>query len=170
MNAIVYSANDGLLYHFYQHARFGLSSEIPRFGQEKNWVETLGDIGLWTIENFPGKVWRMMKEPRWITFVLTQISLTTVTYLFYPKFTLEKINIVLVKIPLPNREQVKFALYLTIVAHIVSAAFRAYGRFRNDDLMEAWYANGAKKIAHDDVLVADDVEQTEAEIKEPETV
>jgi len=157
MVAIQYNANDGILYHFYQHARFGLSHDIPRHGNEKNWVEMAGDIGLWTVENFPGKVWSLMKEPRWITLALTNISLVGVTYLFYPKISMQAVKAVAVQIPLPSREEVKFAAYITIVAHIVSCAFRAYGRFRNDDLMEAWYTGGAKAIPHSPVAQAQNV-------------
>jgi len=163
MNTMPYNVNDGLFYHFYQHARYGLSNDIPRFGQKKNWVEMFGDLGLWTLENFPGKVWKLMKEPRWITLALTQISLVGVTYLFYPKYSLDLAKNLLVKIALPTIEQAKFALYLTIVAHIVSAALRAYGRFRNDDLMNAWYSNGANQpvvVANQAVLVANDANAT----------
>lgn len=142
-----YSARDGIFYHFYQHAQFGLSHDIPRYGTSKDWVERLGNVGLWAIENFPGKVWRLMKEPRWITFVLTQISLAATTYLFYPKEALALTKAVLLRLPLPSREAVKFGVYLTIVAHIVSAALRAYGRFRNDDLMNAWYQSGTVVVA-----------------------
>jgi hypothetical protein len=140
MNGLNYDANQGLIYHFYQHARFGLSHDIPRFEQPKNWVEKVGDLGLWAIENFPGKVWSLMKEPRWMTIVITNISLASVSYLFYRNESIQALKAVVAYIPVPTREQVKFAAYLTIVAHIVSAAFRAYGRFRNDDLMDSWYA------------------------------
>lgn len=144
MFGLDYRAHDGIVYHFYQHARFGLSSDIPRFGQGKNWVEQLGDLGLWTIENFPHKAWSLVKEPRWITLVLTKIALAGTTYLFYPKESILYAKLAISQVPLPSREAVKFAAYLTIVAHIVSAALRAYGRFRNDDLMDAWYSNGQK--------------------------
>jgi hypothetical protein len=137
-----YNAGDNIFYHFYQHTVFGLAHDIPRFGHGKNWVETLGDVGLWPIENFPGKVWSLMKEPRWVTFVLAQIALAGTSYLFYPKESLFYANVAISKLPLPSRETAKFAVYLTIVAHIVSAALRAYGRFRNDELMDDWYASG----------------------------
>lgn len=147
MNPMLYNANHSIVFRFYQHARFGLSHDIPRYGQDKNWVEKIGDLGLWTIENFPGKVWNLMKEPRWITIALTQISLASVTYLFYPKITFDAVKLVAGKIPMPSREQVKFAVYLTLIAHIVSAAFRAYGRFRNEELMDSWYKNAPTPAA-----------------------
>ena len=64
MNNMQYNPQDNIVYHFYQHVRFGLNNDIPRFNQSKNFVEKLGDLGLWTLENFPGKAWRLMKEPR----------------------------------------------------------------------------------------------------------
>lgn len=87
-------------------------------------------------------MWRLMKEPRWITTVLTQIALAGTTYVFYPKESIFYTKLVISKLHLPARETVKFAVYLTIVAHIVAVALRAYGRFRNNDLMNAWYSNG----------------------------
>lgn len=142
MNGLNYNADDNIFYHFYQHAVFGLAHDIPRFGHGKNWVEQLGDLGLWTIENFPGQAWRLMKEPRWITFVLTQIALVGTTYLFYLKESLLYTKSLIAQLPIPTQETAKFAAYLTIVAHIVSVALRAYGRFRNDDLMNDWYTDG----------------------------
>jgi|GEM_PF-4371560 len=139
MNGLNYDTNDGIVLHFYQHAVFGLAHDIPRFRQGKNWVEQSGDLGLWMIENLPTKAWRLMKEPRWITLVLTQMALIGMTCLFYPKQLVLYAKIFVEKCPLPTRETVKFAAYLTIVAHIISAALRAYGRFRNDALMDAWY-------------------------------
>jgi hypothetical protein len=139
MNGLNYKAGDGIFYHFYQHAVLGLAHQIPRFNTQENWVEKLGNLGLWTLENFPGKAWRLMKEPRWITIALTKISLAAVTYAFYPKESIAITKAVLLQLPLPSREAVKFGVYLTIVAHIVSLALRAYGRFRNEDLMNAWY-------------------------------
>lgn len=149
-----YNKNDNIFYHFYQHTVFGLAHQVPRFGCAKNWVEKLGDLGLWAIENFPGKAWRLMKEPRWITFVLTQISLAATTYLFYPKESLIYAKVAISKLHLPSREAVKFVAYLTIVAHIVSAALRAYGRFRNDDLMDAWY--NVARVGQGPAVVEDD--------------
>jgi hypothetical protein len=139
---INYNANDNVFYHLYQHTLFGLAPHINRYGNDKNWVEKLGDLGLWTIENFPGKMWSLMKEPRWITLALTQIALATTSYLFYPKETLFYAKAAIEKLPLPTRETVKFAAYLTVVAHIISAALRAYGRFRNEELMDDWYNGG----------------------------
>ncbi len=147
MIGLNYHAPDGLFYHFYQHAKFGLAPHIPRFGYDKNWVEKVGDLGLWMIENFPKKAWRLMKEPRWITLVLTKIALAGTTYLFYPKESIFYAKAIISKLPLPSQETLKFAAYLTIVAHIVSAALRAYGRFRNNDLMDSWYRGGAPLVA-----------------------
>ena len=138
----VYNQHTSIVYHFFQHAAYGLRSQINRHGiDQKNQIEKLGNLGLWTIENLPGKVWRLMKEPRWVTVVLTQIALVGTTYLFYPRELLFYAKKVITYIPIPSREAVKFAVYLTIIAHIVSAAFRAYGRFSNKPLMDAWYNN-----------------------------
>lgn len=134
-----YNQADGLGYHFYQHMAFGLKQDIPRFGTQKDWVEKVGDLGLWTLENFPGKVWSLMKEPRWITIVLTNLSLSAVSYAFYPQQFKEVVKAVIIQLPVLSRETVKFGVYITLVAHIVSSALRAYGRFRNDNLMQAWY-------------------------------
>ncbi len=141
MNNMQYNAQDNIVYHFYQHVRYGLNHDIPRFGQPKNIVEKLGDVGLWTLENFPGKIWRLMKEPRWITLALTTISMSAVSYVFYSRESTRLAKAVWHHVQLPSVESVKFVAYLTIIGHIVSAAFRAYGRFRNDDLMDAWYNN-----------------------------
>jgi hypothetical protein len=47
----IYDVDNHIVYHFYQHAVYGLRSTINRHGvEEKNRVEQLGDLGLWPIE------------------------------------------------------------------------------------------------------------------------
>lgn len=136
-----YNPNAWQVVRFYQHARFALAEEIERNGHGKNRIEKLGDLGLWTIENFPGKVWRLLNEPRFVTVFLAKISLVANTYLFYPQFTKELASSLIGHIALPSREQLKFALYITISAHIIFAALRAYGRLSNEELYNDWLAN-----------------------------
>jgi len=137
MNNVSYTANSTIVWRFYEHAKLGLQAEIQP--HERNWKEKIGDLGLWTLENFPGKVWSMMKNPRWITFALTTISLMSVSYLFYPRVTVETLRKLGALIPLPSMENVKFAAYLFTVGNIISAALRAEGRFSNQQLMDQWY-------------------------------
>lgn len=137
MNNVNYTAEATMGWRFYEHAKLGLQGEIQP--HEKNWKEKAGDLGLWTLEKFPGKVWTLMKNPRWITLVLTTISLLSVSYLFYPRITAETLKRVVAAIPLPTWETVKFGTYLFTVGNIIAAALRAEGRFSNKELMDRWY-------------------------------
>ena len=67
--------------------------------------------------------------------------MSAVTYAFYSRESTRLAKAAWQHVKLPSVESVKFVAYLTIIGHIVAAAFRAYGRFRNDDLMDAWYGN-----------------------------
>lgn len=140
---IVYNPNAYIVARFINHGRFALYPELPHFEIQKNILEKCGDLGLWMAEKFPGKAWRLMKEPRWVTIVLTCISLFGVSLLFYRKETIGYAERFIAKFPLPSYEQAKFATYLAVVGHIFAASSRAYGRFSNEELMKRWYSNNA---------------------------
>lgn len=146
VNPMPYNENDFLLYHFYQHAVFGLSKDIPRFDEDKNYLEKAGDVGLWCLENLPSKLVSVMKNPSWLTVVITNLALIATSFAFYPKETKEFMKAVWVKLPVPSQETIKFAAYLVIVANIISFSMRALGRFQNSDLMNKWYHGGALHI------------------------
>lgn len=143
MFSMTYNPDHSTVFHFIQHAKFGLSQTINRYDQPKNLLEKLGDLGLWTLEKFPGKIWKLMKEPRWITLALTAIALATVSFAFYPQQTIDLANYAIRSIPLPSLAQVKFGTYLFTVGNILSFSARAYGRFSNEDLMTSWYGGTA---------------------------
>lgn len=139
-NDVKFSGEDAWIgFRFIDHAKLALNSTIQK--HEKNWAEKVGDIGLWPSENLPQKAWKLMKEPRWINFVFTTLALVGVTYAFYPQATIEAAKRLARAIPLPTVEQVKFGAYVTCIHHILSAAFRAEGRFSNTDLMNKFYKN-----------------------------
>lgn len=140
MFTMAYNPGRAGVVHFVQHALYGLKSNIDRYDNPKNFLEKLGDFGLWSLEKFPGKLWALMEEPRWITLALTAIALATVSFGFYPKQTTDLTKLAFQVIPTPSFAHLKFAAYLFSVGNILSASARAYGRFSNENLMLSWYA------------------------------
>ncbi len=100
------------------------------------------------MENVPGKMWKIVKEPRVMNIAIAALAMTSVSLAFYPAQTKNVFTDIAKAIPMPTREQVKFAAYLTIMAHIASFALRAEGRFSNYNLMQAWYGKFTSVAAY----------------------
>ncbi|MCI0381788.1 MAG: hypothetical protein L0207_01890 [Chlamydiae bacterium] len=121
----------------YDHLILGLKRTIQK--HEANWVEKIGNFGLWTIDRLPELIWEKCKDPRVITLLLTGSALTANSFLFYAEHSKAYIKKAMETLPLPEFWQVKFGSYVYTQMIIVSAAMRAWGRFSNDALMKEFY-------------------------------
>lgn len=135
-----YQANAFLGRRFAGHVVLGLKKNIgDRELYPRNFLEKIGDAGLWVVEDLPGKLWRGLKDPRVVTLGLTALALLGTSIAFYPVTTLALVKTAVALIPLPPLWAVKFSAYIFTVGLIISGAARAQGRFFNTALMEAFY-------------------------------
>lgn len=129
-----YDRSQWLPTRFVYHAIYGIKSlsETDHHQADKNFIEKMGDAGLWFIEKFPGKMGRVVKDPRIVTLALTALALYGNSYLFYPEKTMELTARYLMRLMfhIPDWAP-KFACYISINGLIISLALRAEGRFIN---------------------------------------
>lgn len=117
---------------FFNYFAFAVKKDIGV--HEKSLLEKAGDLGLWTIEEFPKKVWKMMKDPVVITVALTAIALVGVTLAFYPVTTVLAAKAALLLLPQVPFWAVKFSAWVGAVGLILSTSMRALGRVTNLEL------------------------------------
>lgn len=134
---VSYVEEGNLLTRFANHFVLGVKKDIG--SHEKNWVEKLGDIGLWMVEELPGKVWRVMKDPKVVTIALTAFAILGASFAFYPSATYLAIKSAILMLPEIPLWTVRLTAYLSVVGLIISTALRAEGRFLNRDLMDKFY-------------------------------
>lgn len=126
----------------FHRAQFALKSElgsVPRTGDfAPNWLEKLGDFGLYIASTPPRVTLNAIRDPRIVTLFLTVISLAANSYLFYPTNTLQIVKNGLEVLQLIQPEALKFAAYLFSCNIILSLGCRAGGRFSNVALYNAF--------------------------------
>ncbi|HEY4255412.1 MAG TPA: hypothetical protein VGM34_03590 [Chlamydiales bacterium] len=122
----------------WSHVQLGLSKEIHTHRQ--NWIEWTGNKILWMVEDLPGIIYRNLTEARIVTVALTHLALYANSYLFYPAKTLELTKLLIQHLPLPSLAAIRFGVYISSSLVIIGAAFRAYGRFSNEALMNQFDA------------------------------
>jgi len=128
---------DNLVVRFWNHAQLGLSKNIQE--HKRNWVERAGDTVVWNLEDMPFLVWEKMKDPRFVTVVLTKLALAADSFAFYPEKSWEATKTIYENLPLPPFWAVKFGCYLATCSLILGYSSRAYGRFSNKELMATAY-------------------------------
>lgn len=144
MSAANYDQNSFLIVRFVNHFRLGTATDLNPYGftdeVTPNFLEKVGNAGLYIQENLPGKLWGMVKDPRVVTLALTILTLYAESFAFYPSITSSVtkrvINYVIENVPL---WAIKFAVYITLVESTISLAMRACGRFNNEQLMQEFY-------------------------------
>jgi len=136
-----YQANAWLGTRFINHFALGVKEDIG--SHNKNVMEKMGDLGLWMVEKFPGKVWNLMKDPRVVTVALTGFALLAASAAFYPTATYLGIKAGLALLPAIPAASVRLTAYICTVGLIISTALRAEGRFINSELMDRFYQRPA---------------------------
>lgn len=131
----------GLITGFVNHFAFGVKQNIGE--HQKNFLEKIGDVGLWMLEKFPGKVWKVMKDPRVVTIALTALALLAASFAFYPVTTFLIIKAALALLPVIPFWTIHLSAYIATVGLIISTACRAEGRFMNSELMKEFYSKPA---------------------------
>lgn len=130
----------------FHRAQFALKSElgsVPRTGDyAPNWLEKMGDLGLYIPSRVPRVTLNAIRDPRIVTLFMTVISLVTNSYLFYPTKSLQIMKDGLEVIQLIQPETLKFAAYLFSCNIILSLGCRAGGRFSNVALYNAFTTKG----------------------------
>lgn len=137
MNLNIHVGHGGLGARFVNHFLLGVKENIGP--HNKNLLEKVGDLGLWMIEKFPGKVWEKMKDPKVVTLALTSFALLAASFGFYPTATFLAIKGALAVLPTVPLWAVRFSAYIFTVGVIISTALRAEGRFSNAALMNEFY-------------------------------
>lgn len=126
----------------FHRTQFALKSELgsePRTGDlAPNWLEKMGDFGLYIPSRLPNVTLNAIRDPRIVTLFLTVISLAANSYLFYPTNTLQIMKDGLEVLQLIQPESIKFAAYLFSCNIILSLGCRAGGRFSNEALYNAF--------------------------------
>jgi hypothetical protein len=144
MSAANYNPNSFLITRFVNHFKLGTTSDLTpyNFSNEvkQNFLEQVGNAGLYIQENLPGKFWGLVRDPRVVTIALTILTLYAESFAFYPSITSsvtkKAVNFIIEKAPL---WAVKFAIYITLVESTFSLAMRACGRFNNEQIMQQFY-------------------------------
>src|ERR1700741_4869835 len=83
---VSYRADSWIGARFIDNFRFAVKKDIgDRPGDlAPNWLEKVGNAGLWIVEELPKKAWKAIKEPRFVSFALTILALGAVSFAFYP--------------------------------------------------------------------------------------
>lgn len=136
-NNITYTSDAALPKRFWSHACLGLSKDIQ--DHEPNFLEKVGNIGTWPVENLPRIVKNSLTDPKVVTVALTIGSMYLDSMLFYPEETTDTVSTAWSLVPKIPYWAGKFALYLLSIETIAAYAARAEGRFMNSTLMTAFY-------------------------------
>lgn len=141
MVVFMYPSDSNVFVRLFSHVSLALRPTVDEYhtGREKNILEKIGDTGLWMIEHLPGKIVRVLKDPRVVTFALTVFALIGDSYLFYPTHTTNVLRAVVDILPQIPVWAPRLALYILSVITILSYAARAEGRFMNKNLMDRFY-------------------------------
>jgi hypothetical protein len=146
MNAdLTYSKESYLPKRFYNHLKLGLWSGIHTY--PPSFIEKVGNVGLWPIENVPSFFVNQMQNPKVLTIAFTALAMLTDSYLFYSAQTISKLRKVWSIITQIPFWAIKFAAYLSTCEIILSGGLRAYGRFSNSKLMNDFYADKQSDVA-----------------------
>ena len=130
---------------FFNHAGLMLARDASNYtgvNYQKNILEKTGDVFIWHFAELPHKIKQLLREPRFLTVVFTTFAMTSIQFAFYPRISWEKFK-ALVKYIKIDPAKVKFATYLALMSAAFGNGLRAYGRFSNDGLMNAWYSRGS---------------------------
>lgn len=136
----MYDVNSDLFQKFGSHAVLGLKKDIgDRANSPKNVLETIGDVGLWVVEELPRKISVLFTDPRVVTVALTAFALIATSFVFYPVTTWTFAGEAIALLPHAPLWAVRFAGYILTVSVILAASCRAQGRFWNAELMNRFY-------------------------------
>ena len=143
INTVVpYDPTQNIVTRFKYHVNLGLFREIgSRKACPKNWLEKIGDYGLWFVEDLPRKISLFIRDPRVATIAITALALLAASFVFYPITTIFYIKAAFHLLPEIPFWAVKFSAYVFVVETILASSCRAQGRFWNKALMEEFYQN-----------------------------
>jgi hypothetical protein len=136
---VAYSANSNIVFRIRDHVYLGLSKNIQ--SHDKNFIEKIGDAGLWPFENLPMITWNAVSDPRVITIAVTSLAMLTDSFGFYPDETSLYVKAAWALLPTIPFWAKKFGTYVLSIEAIASFGVRAEGRFMNKGLMRQFYAN-----------------------------
>lgn len=139
---IAYRARADWFTRVWDQTAFTLTKNIgphPREGVPGA-LETVGDYGLWIVEELPRKVWRIMNDPRVVTAAATAFAMLAVSFAFYPTATYLALKAVAALLPVISFETVRFTAWALSMVVIASAGFgRGLGRWCNTELRNHYY-------------------------------
>lgn len=138
---VTYHGDGWLSTRFFDNAKFAMKRDIGNRDGDlaPNFLEKIGDNGLWFVEKLPTIVWEKAKDPRVVTLALTILALSTVSLAFYPATTILAFKGAVALLPSITAGAVKLSAYLLTCGTILSYAARAEGRFFNTALTNAFY-------------------------------
>lgn len=138
-SSILYDPNASVLGRFVSHAAFGMSKNtLPH---QANLIEKTGDALLWSMEELPKHLWKIIADPRVATVGTTALGLLGNSFLFYPTGTWDMLKTAFQHLPLPSLSACRFGSYLYTSSLILGYGLRAFGRFSNAELMHQFYNN-----------------------------
>lgn len=146
-----YDGNGILPVRVWEHVKIGLSHNIgKREGDtSKNFLEKVGDTGLWVWEELPGKVYNALSDPRVVVIALTILSQLAISLVFYPYATVNFVRAAVAILPHIPGWAIRFSAYIYISTINVSYGTRALGRVSNQSLMRVFYTTKAAAPAQD---------------------
>ncbi len=142
-NSVTYSAENNIAVRFYNHACLGLQKNIQ--DHSRNFMEKIGDAGLWPLENIPTMALDAVRDPRVVTIGLTSLAMLGDSFAFYPDETTCWLKAAWALVPIIPFWAMKFSAYISTVEIISSYGLRAEGRFANNKLMDQFYGKDVDK-------------------------
>lgn len=125
-------------YHFVSCREFWHQTPSEgSFEYEKNWAERWGDAMVRPVFKNTDTALRHIREPYMIT-ALTLAAIGMVTLVFYPEKCGEFLTDTLPIGDYIKPWMIKFGVYLGTEAVILGAGLRTFGRYDNQELIDAW--------------------------------
>lgn len=129
---------------FKNNLRFALKKESMEIRENlpKHSLEKIGDLCSWFLYESRNCYLKYIKEPKFITVILTIWVMFLVGLLFYPSIAwglfVDSLSAIIEGI---NWQYVRFVLWLASEISILGLGFRSLGRFLNKDLMAYYKIN-----------------------------
>ncbi|MCB1081542.1 MAG: hypothetical protein KDK63_00200 [Chlamydiia bacterium] len=136
-NALKYNPDSYLVVRKYQQLQFYYGKSIGN--HEKNRTEKCGDFLLFPIEELPGHIKDAIQNPQVVIIALFVLAEVANAYLFYSVQTKYYLKKMILALPLPTSEQVRFGAWILASETIFAYSVRAQGRYMNEDLKNAFY-------------------------------
>jgi hypothetical protein len=146
---VSYNKNDFILDRFVDYFKFCTRKDIgPRHEPDlaPNLGEKVSNIALWIAEEFPRKVFQVIKEPRFVALALTVLALGVTSLAFYPTVTISVIKAAVRLLPNIPYWAVKFGAYILTCETILALGLRTQSRLWHPELVSAFEHRSASRI------------------------